>query len=243
MASDIETIGTNFLSCNLFHPHEEIHAVFFGNGTGRLVAPDCVECDSEMDFVHLDECFSHGIDFAGFRSMEHDERDERLRDVFYVDINPTLENRLVKGVAEFSSAEFDFTKGNEDDLARLTELAIRSDPDISDMGGRIYFLAATDDSDAEIDEDSISSGIPPRVVALCRAALKANVPVGHRYVYNDGARGRASGYGHIRQTVTVNVTPSSAHQRLAAMQDILPAYLEAGLGDDEDVIAYLGAAR
>ena len=118
---------------------------------------------------------------------------ERLEDVFWEQINPTLEDPFFRSFYDDGEwgEEFQTVKGTVDDLLEFLNLCALTEREIPESDDFLIVEAET-----EIDNACLSDGsyYTIRLGELVEIAYAHYKPSGFRYDYNDGCYDRQSGY-------------------------------------------------
>lgn len=225
----------------------EYLAVYSPTGDGILLdelpkeivdlAADALEACRELPGATCSDEFEHDLDLSTLDGLSAEQRQKKLVEHFWGNINPNLSEPLLadyEDLGEGADGSIDFVTGDADEFARLIRLFVLTDPEADPT--------ITTEVAIQAEFEGASSGIPEdapfytdRFHTLVDVALELHQPVGGEYEYNDGASDRTTGYDPSPACIRYDIDPPSAHERLeaipalAAWIDGLPDHLKTRL--------------
>lgn len=134
---------------------------------------------------------------------------ERLEEVFWEEINQTLEDPFFRSFYDDGEwgEEFGCERGTVDEFIEFLELCVLTERGIHPEGEDYLVVEAETDFDAAgISECSYYT---ERLGELVEIACEYYKPTGFRYDYNDGCYDRASGYSMSSESVSVSLQESA----------------------------------
>lgn len=191
------------------------------DGTGEIFYSD-FEDDSE-EFAHeiKVENLAAGIEKAvreqialqrEENALEDGERDairadisgERLEEVFWEQINPTLEDPFFRFFYDDGDwgEEFQTERGSVDDLLEFLKLCALTEREIPEPDDFLIVEAETEIDCARLSDCSYYTTRLGELVEIACAYFR---PSGFRYDYNDGCYDRQSGYGLEPESISVSL--------------------------------------
>jgi hypothetical protein len=188
------TIITDKHGLRFMYQTEDAKVIFCPNGTGYI------NDEGSLEF------FEHDIDLEKLKEECKDSEDEievRLRDYFNDNVNDSLEDPYYDPSGGDQALYFE--EGSEEELERLMQLFILTEPNIEkEVGQEVRIYAATDEGDTVyLDADDCYSS--KRLDSLANLALETNQPVGWEMQYNDGAYDKRSGYSMTPECISYNI--------------------------------------
>jgi len=134
---------------------------------------------------------------------------EMLEEVFWEEINPTLEDPFFRSVYDDGEwgEEFQTTRGTVDEFIEFLELCVLTEREI--IASNEDYLVV--ESETEFDAAGISecSYYTERLGELVEIACEYYKPGGFRYDYNDGYYDRSSGYSMSNESVSVSLAEAA----------------------------------
>ena len=145
------------------------------------------------------------LDEAEIESIREEISGEMLDEIFWEEINQTLEDPFFRSFYDDSEwgEEFQTERGAVDEFIKFLELCILTEREIL-SGGEDYLVV---EAETEFDAAGISecSYYTERLGELVEIACEYYKPSGFRYDYNDGCYDRASGYSMSSESVSVSL--------------------------------------
>lgn len=196
------------------------------DGTGEIFYSDFVG-DSE-EFAHeikveklaaeIEEAISEQIalqseesalDDSEIAELREEISGEMLEEIFWEEINPTLEDSFFRSVyddAEWGE-EFQTERGTVDEFLEFLELCVLTEREILPSNEDYLVVEA----ETEFDSAGISecSYYTERLEELVEIACEFYKPSGLRYDYNDGCYDRSSGYSMSSESVSVSLAEAA----------------------------------
>jgi hypothetical protein len=170
-------------------------ATFYTDGLGLLYD------DLRNPKGEADAGFTHDLNLRELRQSLHgDALRERLEEYFWREVNPKLEQPLVKDQSDLEKYELEFVTGSREEFERLIQLFILTEPDEDVLASSSFTIVircgAREDADIDNPEPHLLDWYynSDRMRALVNLALKEHYPRGYRYEWNDGAVDRLWGY-------------------------------------------------
>lgn len=210
----------NFSSCDSTYKFE-----LRSNGSGTIFCPDSF---SDEQFTHeievaklADEIKKSASESLEFNSIA-DETAEKLEELFWEEINHTLEDPFFRSLDDESewgeavSCEY----GDEGEFEEFLELCVLTEKHISNSDDYLVIYTETDCDAAGISE---SGDYSERLVELVEIACQYFKPVGHRYDYNDGYYDRYSGYSMSSESINISfkeVAKTPAREKMLGMIEL-----------------------
>ena len=186
---------------------------------------------------HAHDPFLHGVDCARIvRDAAAAALDpsaatalaQTYEDLFWSDINPTLEAPWVRTPHELDSSAMSFENGDACMMTQLMTWAAWLDADVwnglSDSFPGLVLLAKTglDGTHAFIDrEEADNFRFSDRIITLIDTALRWSRPTGYAFNYDDGPSGNWCAYSKDRQDICVTVVAPTATERMEALDGLL----------------------
>ena len=195
------------------------------DGTGEIFYTD-FEDDSE-EFIHeikvenlaadIEQAIREQIDLQreenaledGQTETIHEEiSSEKLEEVFWEQINPTLEDPFFRSFYDDGDwgEEFQTTRGTVDDLIEFLKLCALTEREISSPDDFLIVEAETEIDNASLSDCSYHTG---RLGELVEIACEYYKPSGFRYDYNDGCYDRQSGYCLESESISVSLAEAA----------------------------------
>lgn len=133
---------------------------------------------------------------------------ERLEEVFWEQINPTLEDPFFRSLYDDGDwgEEFQTEKGTVDDLLEFLKLCALTEREIPEPDDFLIVEAETEIDNACLSDCSYYS---ERLSELAEIACEYFRPSGFRYDYNDGCYDRQSGYCLESERVSVPLSEAA----------------------------------
>ena len=217
------------------HRLEEGRVVFCPGGFGYIE-------DGDTQF------FTHTLDIAELRDEaggDEDEIEENLSQYFSEELNHLLDDPYIEP-GDLEDQEVYFVKGSEEELERLVQLFVLTEPHIEESAGDyVCIRTSTEDEGAYLDDGN--GYYSDRLNKLVELALESHEPEGWTWEYNDGAANQKSGYDVSSSSITYDIEEIlelPARVRMAARRD-LRLWLESqGRKIEEfDAEPFVGAAE
>lgn len=194
------------------HRLEEGHAVFCPGRFGYIE-------DGDTQF------FTHTLDIAELRDEaggDEDVIEENLSQYFSEELNHLLDDPYIEP-GDLEDQEVYFVKGSEEELERLVQLFVLTEPDIEGSAGDyVCIRTSTEDEGAYLDGDG-DGYYSERLNRLVELALESHEPEGWTWEYNDGAVNQKSGYDVTSSSITYDIEEIlelPARVRMAARRDL-----------------------
>lgn len=194
------------------HRLEEGRAVFCPDGFGYIE-------DGDTQF------FTHELDIAGLRDEAEGDEDvieENLSHYFSEELNHLLDDPYIEP-GDLADQEVHFVKGSEEELERLVQLFVLTEPDVEGAAGDYVCIhTSTEDESACLDGDG-GYYYSDRLNRLVELALESHEPEGWTWEYNDGAANQKSGYNLSSSSITYDIEEIlelPARVRMAARRDL-----------------------
>lgn len=196
------------------------------NGTGAVIYSDgfsdADEFNHEVDVGTLgreiEEAIGEGIrlqsqaaalDDAEVQSLREEITAEKLEEVFWEEINQTLEDPFFRSFYDGDEwgEEFQTERGTVDEFIEFLELCVLTEREI--VAGYEDYLVV--EAESEFDEAGISdcSYYSDRLGKLVEISCAHFKPTGFRYDYNDGCYDRYSGYSMSSESVSISLRESA----------------------------------
>lgn len=144
---------------------------------------------------------------------------ERLEEVFWEEINGTLEDPFYRSFDDQNEwgDEFSCENGTREELESFLELCVLTERGITDANDYLVVNSGTECEGAGIGYGGYSS---ERLVELVEIACQHFEPVGYSYTYNDGWGDRYSGYSMDSESICISLKESvltPAREKMLAM--------------------------
>lgn len=213
--SDLITLKGSFSSCDNTYKFE-----IKSDGAGIIFCP---ESYSDEEFTHEIEVeklaneikeavnseLKHQTEIGVVESSEFNHiadeiAAEKLEEVFWEEINQTLEDPFFRSLDDESEwgeavrCEF----GDEGEFEEFLELCVLTEKHIFNSDDYLIIYTETECDEAGISESGYYS---ERIVELVEIACQYFKPVGHRYDYNDGYYDRYSGYSMSSESINISL--------------------------------------
>lgn len=145
------------------------------------------------------------VDEAELTSIREEISAEMLEEVFWEEINQTLEDPFFRSFYDDEDwgAEFQCENGTVDEFIEFLELCALTEREIAPAGEDYLIVEAETDCDAAGISDC--SYFTERLGELVEIACEFYKPTGFRYDYNDGCYDRMSGYCMSSESVSVSL--------------------------------------
>jgi len=151
----------------------------------------------------------NALDDAEIESIREGIFSEMLEEVFWEEINPTLEDPFFRSFYDDGEwgEEFQTERGTVDEFIEFLELCVLTEREIL-AGGEDYLIV---EAETEFDAAGISdySYYTNRLGELVDIACEYYKPSGFRYDYNDGCYDRNSGYSMSSESVSVSLSEAA----------------------------------
>lgn len=148
------------------------------------------------------------LEVSEIETIRKEISDEMLNEVFWEQINPTLEDPFFRSVYDDGDwgEEFQTTRGTVGDLLEFLRLCALTESEISSPDDFLVVEAET-----EIDCACLSdcSYYTTRLGELVEIACAYFCPSGFRYDYNDGCYDRQSGYCLESESISVSLAEAA----------------------------------
>ncbi|NJM52165.1 MAG: hypothetical protein HC846_01500 [Blastocatellia bacterium] len=212
---NVTTLKGSFSSCDNTYKFE-----IKSNGSGMIFCPKSF---SDEEFTHevevekladeIKEAVNSElknqmeaivIESSEFNNIAEEIAAEKLEEVFWEEINQTLEDpffRSLEDESEWGEAvccEF----GKEGEFEEFLELCVLTEKHISNSDDYLIIYTETECDVAGISENGYYS---ERLAELVEIACQYFKPVGHRYDYNDGCYDRYSGYSMSSEAINISL--------------------------------------
>lgn len=194
------------------HRLEEGRVVFCPDGFGYIEDGDV-------------QLFAHTLDIAKLRDEaggDEDVIEENLSQYFGDELNHMLDDPYIEP-GELEDQDVYFVKGSEEELERLVQLFVLTEPDIEGSAGDyVCIRTSTEDEGAYLDGDG-DGYYSERLNRLVELALESHEPEGWTWEYNDGAVNQKSGYSLSSSSITYDIEEIlelPARVRMAARRDL-----------------------
>ena len=195
------------------------------DGTGKIFYSDFEE-DSE-DFLHeinVEELAGevekavkaeielqseqNELDDSEIENIREDTVSEMLEEIFWEEINQTLEDPFFRSFYDDSEwgEEFSCESGTVEEFEKFLELCVLTEREITSPDDYLLVEAETDCEESGLSDCSYYS---ERLGELVEIACKYFKPSGFRYDYNDGCYDRYSGYSLSSESISVSLRESS----------------------------------
>lgn len=149
------------------------------------------------------------LDDAEIESIREETTSEMLEEVFWQEINQTLEDPFFRSFYDDGEwgEEFQTTRGTVDEFIEFLELCVLTEREILPSNEDYLVVEA----ETEFDAAGISecSYYTERLGELVEIACEYYKPNGFRYDYNDGCYDRSSGYSMSSESVSVSLTEAA----------------------------------
>lgn len=196
------------------------------DGTGEIFYSD-FDCEDSEEFAHeikveelaadIEQAIREQIALQREENtLEEGEIDaireeifsERLEEVFWEEINPTLEDPFFRSFYDDGDwgEEFQTEKGTVDDLLEFLKLCALTEREIPEPGDFLIVEAETEIDNACLSDCSYYS---ERLGELVEIACAYYRPSGFRYDYNDGCYDRQSGYCLESESISVSLVEAA----------------------------------
>lgn len=194
------------------------------DGTGEVFYTDFIE-DSE-DFLHeinvetLAEEIERAVkaeislqseqnelEDSDIESIREETSSEMLEEVFWEEINQTLEDPFFRSFYDDSEWGEAFTCecGTVEEFEEFLELCVLTERDISSPDDYLLVEGETDCEESGLSDGSYYT---ERLEKLVEIACKYFKPSGFRYDYNDGCYDRYSGYSMSSESISISLKES-----------------------------------
>jgi len=151
----------------------------------------------------------NALDDAEIESIREEILSEMLEEVFWGEINQTLEDPFFRSFYDDGEwgEEFQTERGTVDEFIEFLELCVLTEREILPSNEDYLVVEA----ETEFDEAGISecSYYTNRLGDLVEIACEYYKPSGFRYDYNDGCYDRSSGYSMSSESVSVSLSEAA----------------------------------
>ena len=203
------------------------------DGTGKIIYSDFPEDFEEFDHeikvkkiaAEIDEEMKAELsELPEQKILEPEEiaeirqemTEERLTEVFWEQINPTLEDPFFRAFDDdLWGEEFRCEQGTVEELTAFLKLSLLTEKEIKEPDDYLILEAEN-----EVDAAGLCDGsyYTERIAELVGIACAFFQPQGFSYDYNDGCYDRMSGYSHNSETIHI---PLSEFARLPTREKML----------------------
>lgn len=203
------------------------------DGTGKIIYSDFSEDFEEFDHeikigelaAEIDQAMKNELsgqfelntlepeEIAGIRQ---EMTEERLTEVFWEQINPTLEDPFFRAFDDdLWGEEFRCEQGTVEELTAFLKLSLLTEKAIKEPDD--YLIV---EAENEVDAAGLCDGsyYSERIAELVGIACAYFQPQGFTYDYNDGCYDRMSGYSHNSETIHI---PLAEFARLPTREKML----------------------
>jgi len=151
----------------------------------------------------------NALDVSEMRRIREETVAEMLGEVFWEEINQTLEDPFFRSFYDDGEwgEEFQTERGTVEEFIEFLELCVLTEREII-PGNEDYLVV---EAETEIDAAGISecSYYTERLGELVEIACEHYKPSGFRYDYNDGCYDRSSGYSMSNESVSVSLSEAA----------------------------------
>lgn len=150
----------------------------------------------------------NALDASEIESVRDEIFSEKLEEVFWEEVNQTLEDPFFRSFYDDSEwgEEFQTERGTVDEFIEFLELCVLTEREI--LAGGEDYLVVEAETDFDLASISECSYYTERLGELVEIACEYYKPSGFRYDYNDGCYDRASGYSMSSESVSVSLQES-----------------------------------
>ena len=161
----------------------------------------------------------NSLDDSEIEDIGQDISNERLEEVFWEEINQTLEDPFFRSFYDDDEwgEEFACECGTAAEFEEFLELCVLTEREITSPDDYLFVEAETEFEEAGLSEGSYYT---ERLEELVKIACDHFKPIGFRYDYNDGCYDRYSGYSMSSESVSISLLESSktpAREKMLAM--------------------------
>ncbi|MBA3785907.1 MAG: hypothetical protein H0X15_10295 [Acidobacteria bacterium] len=148
-------------------------------------------------------------DVSEIQSIREETFSEMLEEVFWEEINQTLEDPFFRSFYDDGEwgEEFGCERGTVNEFVEFLELCVLTEREI--LPSNEDYLVVEAETDFEVAGISECSYYTERLGELVEIACEYFKPTGFRYDYNDGCYDRSSGYSMSSESVSVSLRESS----------------------------------
>lgn len=148
------------------------------------------------------------MDDSDTQNIRKDTVSEMLEEVFWEEINQTLEDPFFRSFYDESEwgEEFQCECGTVEEFENFLELCVLTERQITSPDDYLLVEAETECEEAGLSDCSYYS---ERLEELVQIACKYFKPSGFRYDYNDGCYDRYSGYSMSSESISISLRESS----------------------------------
>ena len=178
----------------------------------------------------------NALDVSEMRRIREETAAEMLGEVFWEEINQTLEDPFFRSVYDDGEwgEEFQTTRGTVDEFVEFLELCVLTEREII-SGNEDYLLveAETEFESAGVSECSYYTN---RLGELVEIACEFYKPTGFRYDYNDGCYDRYSGYSTSSESVSVSLSEAArapVREKMLGMVRLREKLTAMGIAEDK----------
>jgi hypothetical protein len=207
--------------------------LFRDDGTGALF-----DDDRNKDGKPEHE-FNHNLSLPALL-VEHwyEPLYEYLEEYFWNEVNPNIENRLVKESWELERHELEFVMGNRNEFERLMRLFLLTEPETAlRQSGNYAAIVKSASKPSQRDSDpephlSLGAYRSDRLLALTQLLFREHYPRGYYWEYNDGPSDRLLwGYSFYAEEFDFPLAPilaAPAREKMAARAELCQWLTERG---------------
>jgi hypothetical protein len=147
----------------------------------------------------------NALDDTEIESIREETFSEMLEEVFWEEINQTLEDPFFRSFYDDGEwgEEFQTERGTVDEFIEFLELGVLTEREI--LPSNEDYLVVEAETEFELAGISECSYYSERLGELVEIACEYYKPTGFRYDYNDGCYDRSSGYSMSSESVSVSL--------------------------------------
>ena len=151
----------------------------------------------------------NALDDAEIESIREEILSEMLEEVFWGEINQTLEDPFFRSFYDDDEwgEEFQTERGTVGEFVEFLELCVLTEREI--IAGNEDYLVVEAETECEAAGVSECSYYTNRLGELVEIACEYYKPCGFRYDYNDGCYDRASGYSMSSESISVSLAEAA----------------------------------
>lgn len=204
----------NELTIEVHNAENSTPVIFLADGTGRLVDHYDWEGDQFKHDLNLAELVSQ---FDSQAALE-----DYLTDYFWQQINPKLDDPLLRDYSDLDGHELEFVKGNQAEFDHLMHLFILTEPGLEKADEReVVIESASQEDEPHLEKEWGYAS--ERLERLVKLALAEHRPYGYSYEYNDERGNRRSGYSLSPAYLTYDLDEliqSPAREKMASRSEL-----------------------